>query len=380
MNRKLIAIAVAGAFAVPGVAMAQVTVSGKLGIQLSNMRISDALPARAGLNTSETFMNDNASIIRIAARESLGGGMEAYGQYEFRPLMDGNSTGPAGTMQAGSPTGVSYVGLKSNSWGAIRAGTDITWSQTGAGLSTNASQHYSASPIISYLSLGGTIYSFSSSRSRNMIIYDTPDFKNGFKFTAMWSAAANTDESTLTNGNRKGQNWFLFPEYNAGNWKVGYSYMNMKVDGGTTATQPVNLKGNKIYGEMNFGGGFEAQLVYAKHKGDHGVTGVKLVDVKKTLMALRYRSGNNTFGLMYGNSADDKIQAGDQQYKLTGISYNYSFSRRTNMGVTWMKMKNSAGINADITSTTTSSYATAGASANAGEDQSLLSLSLNHNF
>ena len=72
MNRKLIAIAVAGAFAVPGVAMAQVTVSGKLGIQLSNMRISDALPARAGLNTSETFMNDNASIIRIAARESLG--------------------------------------------------------------------------------------------------------------------------------------------------------------------------------------------------------------------------------------------------------------------------------------------------------------------
>ena len=293
--------------------------------------------------------------------------------------MDGNSTGPAGTMQAGSPTGVSYVGLKSNSWGAIRAGTDITWSQTGAGLSTNASQHYSASPIISYLAVGGTIYSFSSSRSRNLIIYDTPDFKNGFKLTAMWSAAANTDEADLLTGNRKGSNWFLFPEYNAGNWKAGYSYMKMKFDGVVAATTPLDLDGHKIYGAVTFGD-FDLTLGYAKHKGKNGATGVQLVDVKKTLASARYRSGNNTFGVFYGNSADDKIQAGDQQYKLTGVSYNYNFSRRTNLGLSWVKMKNGAGINADITSTTTSSYATAGASANAGEDQSLLSLSLNHNF
>jgi hypothetical protein len=43
-------------------------------------------------------------------------------------------------------------------------------------------------------------------------------------------------------------------------------------------------------------------------------------------------------------------------------------------------MKNGAGANADITSTTTSSYATVNASANLGEDQNLISLSLNHNF
>ena len=157
-------------------------------------------------------------------------------------------------------------------------------------------------------------------------------------------------------------------------------HMNMKQDAVTGATTPWNLKGNKLWGEMNFGGGFEGQLVYAKHKGDHATTGAKLVDVKKTLIALRYRSGNNTFGVMHGTSGDDKVQAGDQQYKLTGVSYNYNFSRRTNLGLTWMKMKNGTGINADITSTTTSSYATANASANAGEDQSLVSLSLNHNF
>ena len=380
MKRKLMAVAVAGAFAVPGIALAQVTVSGKMGIQLSNIKIGDALPARAGLNKSETFMNDNASIIRIGAREDLGAGMEAYGQYEFRPLMDGNSTGPAGTMQAGSPTGVSYVGLKSNAWGAVRAGTDITWSQTGSALSTNASQHYSSSPIVSYVHIGGTSVSFSSSRSRNMIIYDTPDFKNGFKMTAMWSASASTDEADLLTGARKGSSIFLMPEFNGGAWKVGYSYMKMKQDAVVAATTPWDLNGHKLYGEITLGGGFDAQLSYAKHKGQNAASGAQLVDVKKTLASLRYRAGSNTFGALYGKSSDDKVQAGDQSYTLTGLSYNYSFSRRTNMGLSWVRMKNSPGANADITSTTTSSYATAGASANLGEDQTLISLSLNHNF
>lgn len=57
--------------------------------------------------------------------------------------------------------------------------------------------------------------------------------------------------------------------------------MNMKQDAVTTATTPWNLKGHKLYGEMNFGGGFEGELVYAKHKGQHDVTGAQLVDVKK---------------------------------------------------------------------------------------------------
>jgi len=382
MNKKLIAVAVAGVFAVPGIALAQVTVSGKLGIQLSNMRIGDALPARANLNKSETFVNDNASIIRISAREDLGGGLQAYGQYEFRPLMDGNSTGAAGALPVGSATGVSYLGLRSTSWGSLRAGTDVTWSQNGSGLGIGSSMHYSSSPVLSYVTLGNAVVSHSSSRSRNLIIYDTPDFKNGIRVTAIWSPSAEKDESDLATGARKGSTWFLMPQYNGGNWKAGYSYQNQKQDSPAvaTATSPWNLKGHKLWGEMNFGGGFEGQLVYAKHKAHHANTGVQLADQKKHLLALRYRTGNNAFGLMHGVSSDDKIQAGDQKYTLTGLSYVYSFSRRTNLGATWMRLKNGANVNADIASTTTSSYATVNASANAGEDQNLISLTLNHNF
>src|SRR4051812_1443621 len=106
MNKKLMAAAIAGAFAMPGLASAQVTVSGKFGVQLSNLKISDALPARAALNTRSTFVNDNASIIRISAKESLGGGMEAFGQYEIRPMMDSLGGAAAGSLGVGSQTGV----------------------------------------------------------------------------------------------------------------------------------------------------------------------------------------------------------------------------------------------------------------------------------
>ena len=52
MNKKLMAVAVAGVFAAPA-AFAQVTVSGKLGIQLTNMSIGNLNPARvAGANSS----------------------------------------------------------------------------------------------------------------------------------------------------------------------------------------------------------------------------------------------------------------------------------------------------------------------------------------
>ena len=107
MNKKLMAVAVAGVFAAPA-AFAQVTVSGKLGIQLTNVSISNLNAARvAGANSSTMFVNDNASILRIGAREDLGGGLEAFGQYEIRPNLDGSNAGAAGSLPVGSQTGVS---------------------------------------------------------------------------------------------------------------------------------------------------------------------------------------------------------------------------------------------------------------------------------
>ena len=374
MNKKLIAVAVAGAFGVPSIAAAQVTVSGKFGVQLVNLSISDANVARATFKKSETFLTDNTSIIRFAAVEDLGGGMEAFGQYELRPMLENGGGATAGVLDVGSKTAVNFVGLRSKAWGSIRAGTDVTFADRGAGLSPNAGAQFSTSGSQAYVNLGGTAVSFSASRQQNLIIYDTPDFGNGFKFTGMWSSNPNGLDADLATAGRAGRAWYLFPEFNFGSGRVGYKYADIKDD-----QQTWDLKANGIWGEVTIAG-IETGLTYSKIKAKLPLTGATIVDVNKWLIPVRYRFGNSVVAFTYSKSGDDKVQAGDQSAKHVMLAYNYNLSKRTNVGITYAKMTNAAGGNFDLTSTTTSGYASAGSSADLGEDQRLIALSLNHTF
>jgi len=409
MNKKLMAVAVAGAFAVPTLAVAQVTVSGKLGIQLTNFKLSNALPARAGTTSSSTFVNDNASIIRIGAREDLGDGMEAFGQYEIRPNLDGsNGTGTAGgsvagALPVGSQTGVSFVGIRSNTFGAIRAGTMPTWGDgQGSGLSPETSQHYSTSGMTNYIQVGGTMVSFSSSRQTNVIMYDAPAIGD-LRISAGWSSnpiGVDDDLSrlaTATNTNRKGQAWYFLPNYTvAGIGKFGWAYADIKTE--TAQASMYDLKANKLYWEGAVAG-VELGLSWAKitmkaadaasaaalagtaaNQVTGAASGSRVVDVTKWWIPVRYKVGKNTFGFMYIKSADDKVMNGDQSSKQTSLAYNYSFSNRTNAGVSWIRVKNGANAGYDMTSLTGNGYGAAGASMGQGEGSTVIAVSLNHNF
>ena len=83
MNKKLLAVAVAGALAAPVAAFAQssVTISGYLKAGFDNFKISNASAARsaAGLNTSENRVTDHSSRILFNVVEELGGGLQAIG-------------------------------------------------------------------------------------------------------------------------------------------------------------------------------------------------------------------------------------------------------------------------------------------------------------
>jgi len=402
MNKKLMAVAVAGAFAVPTLAVAQVTVSGKLGIQLTNVKISDAAAGRAGAPSSSSFVNDNASIIRIGAREDLGGGMEAFGQYEIRPNLDGSAgTGTAGAsnsgaLPVGSATGVSFVGLRSNAYGTIRAGTMATWGDgQGSGLSPETSQHYSTSGMTNYIMIAGAPLSFAASRQPNVIMYSMPAM-GGLNLSAGWSSnSAGVDDDLLRTTTRKGQSWYFMPNYTlAGVGKFGWAYADIKTEGSNTTAY--DIKANKLYWEGKLAG-VDVGLSYAKITAKAGnaataaaagilaltpgaTEGTKVADVTKWWLPVRYRVGKNTFGFLYIKSGDDKAQIGDQASKQTSLAYNYNFSNRTNAGISWVKVKNAAASGYDITSMTGNGYGAGGASMGTGEDMSLIAVSLNHTF
>ena len=106
MQKKLIAVAIAGALAAPA-AIADVAVSGSI---------------RTGVeyNGSSWDVSDNYSRLRFKSSSDLGNGQSAYMGYEFRVHSDTghiNGTGPTQRL--------SYVGIKGD-WGSLSLGSQ--WS------------------------------------------------------------------------------------------------------------------------------------------------------------------------------------------------------------------------------------------------------------
>ncbi len=123
MNKKLVALAVAGAFALPLAAQAQtanVTLYGRANVDLEFVRgaqpasISQGIPA--GDNPTVVRVASNTSRIGVRGQESLGGGLLAVFQMESNVSWDtGNSS------SSGLASRESYVGLQ-GSWGKVTMG------------------------------------------------------------------------------------------------------------------------------------------------------------------------------------------------------------------------------------------------------------------
>ena len=117
MKKKLLAVAVAGALAAPGLALAQssVTISGIFKTSLENINIGSPTAARAaGAKNKENRLSDDSSRIIFNVVEDLGGGLAAVGQIDMRF----NSETGAGMTTSGT----THVGLRSTSMGRVICG------------------------------------------------------------------------------------------------------------------------------------------------------------------------------------------------------------------------------------------------------------------
>lgn len=123
MNKKLVALAVAGAFALPLAAQAQtanVTLYGRANVDLEFVRGAQAASVdngiAAGDNPTVVRVSSNTSRFGIRGTESLGGGLLAVFQLESNVSWDtGNSSA------SGLASRESYVGLQ-GSWGRVTMG------------------------------------------------------------------------------------------------------------------------------------------------------------------------------------------------------------------------------------------------------------------
>lgn len=436
MNKKLIAVAVAGMFVAPAAALAQtsVTITGKVMASDGNYKLYGRAAGAAGKN-SEILIRDESSRIIFLVREDLGGGLNAIGKVDLRPSIA--DTGAFG------PTGESFVGLDSKSWGTIAIGrfdfhygNHASYTGVHGGLLTNPTALFD-------VAAAGILTIANQTRTNNAIRYGSPKWGDMFEVVLGYSSnptAASTgpglsgavgipatqisfntqNESDLRSTVRKGNAWNINPKLWGKNWEVGYSFWlakpdfalaapsNSTLNGGTGtgltlgATNVLRMRGDSLYGTYVWGG-FRAGLAWNKSRADitnlqaattstfvgagslpPGATGILS---KRSVwgVPLAYNWGNHNIYFDYYRTSGDKAPAFvgfDTRANFFGLTYAYDLSKRTTAALSYSRINNGAAANFSLFAAATpgGSGSVNLQSVGVGEDPRYLAVTLQHRF
>ena len=403
MNKKLVAVAVAGLFAAPVAALAQssVTISGLLkgGVeQLKYSNFGGGNPAgRAGMSSQYGIVDDSSRII-FNVTEDLGGGMQAVGQLDARWAPD---TG------ALAGTGNSWIGLQNRtSWGRIIFGRqDVHYFNRESELTNKNSLRADSISLLAFAGAYGAVGSTpnggtaiaNASRTPNILHYTTPNW-SGFTVIAAWSSAsgsagaganANAAGAGLASGNdadltgtHRGNAWTINPNYAGANWQVGYSYWKQKTE--SSALTALDQRSDRLYGSYTFnlgGGGLKVGLAYDHTKLTAIVGGATTSKRDVWSIPIGYTWGNHNINGHYTWAQKDKAGAAnglDTKASMFAIGYAYDLSKRTSVGVSYAQINNHA--NAAYSFFTNGSLGLGNAGVMVGEDPKTWGVTMRHQF
>jgi len=420
MNKKIAAVAVAGLFAAPAVALAQssVTISGQLkggmeSLKLNNFTtgVAGGRGASAGKDSSHGLVDDSSRII-FNVREDLGGGLSAIGQLDFRVKPDDAGSAP-GALTSGQNTsnvisGNSHMGLESKSWGRVFIGRqDLHYFNTSGNISGKNSLRADSISLLSYAGAigasgttvsGGTAIA-GATRTQNVLHYTTPNWGGFTGIIAYSTNPIGVDGdigNAAANSIRRGYAWNLNPNYSAANWQVGYSYWKSKPDGGTSAAAITGAsqlgssdqRGNRLYGNYTFGFGLKIGLAWdnSKLEGNNGVSDgttfskrtVWSIPAQYSFMGKHQITGHYTWAKKDTGDVADAFGNADTKANMWAIGYSYDLSKRTSVGLTYARINNKA--NAGYTFFTQASLGLPSGGVMAGEDPRMFGTTFRHAF
>jgi len=442
MNKKVMAVAVAGALALPAAAMAQVTISGGFRMGLSQHSITNvntaAAPAArfggaAGIqsNTSEWRFGDNVTQIIFQAREDLGGGLTATGRFEWRPILDGNGNA-GGQLASGTGNGHNWVGVESRTMGNFRLGSVATYSGaggTGGPFTSDRALAFTGNVGMTQVIGTGVVVApgqamatqqlnFGQGRQANSLTWNSPNW-NGFTLTGVWSTQNSGNENdlaanlaTMSSAPRKGNAIILAPGYSNGPFSMQYIWFDNKVDGatnvgagtwagaatasGANAIAVRDIKANKLWATYHFSNGFSLTGQWSKVTLTNAYTGVnaqtnfsggtKLADQTKWHVGGRYNTGPHSFTLDYTKVAADKVitnaagQTGGTGGKMWATGWMYELSKRTEVGLSYSKLTNDSNNAYGPQDTASNGLGGTNVASTAGESYVIWGANMTHKF
>jgi len=384
MNKKLMAVAVAGALAAPAGALAQTTIYGFFNVEYGIASQPDH-PTSGARHDAEAW-NSGASRFGLRGEEKMGGGLSAFYQCESDVrFLGGVVTQTSGTIcDRNSAIGLrgGFGSVYFGSWdtplkrvsGIVRITDETGWT---------GSQHITLSPKESGMR------NFSN-RPAGTVNYDTPNlggFSGSLQFTALnqtrdaidvaapagvtvvegrnislsgqymagplavvagyekgdencAGTAGNCAASATTTVNDEATGWLIGASYVFGPIKVGITYTNLEVKiAGTTKERPAwNLAG-----EWMMGGPHSLRVGYAQAD-DLDINGAT------------------------------QASSGAKQYQ---VRYNYAFSKRTAGYAAYVKVDNDTNGTFNLTGLTAGSSTTA---VKPGDSADVIAFGLSHTF
>ena len=339
MQKKLIALAVASAFAAPAfAATSNVDISGKVAFSVGS--ISDT-----GTTDDGMVMNDENSRIAIKGSEDLGGGLKAgfSATYQFNANTSGAQF--AGQEIYGSLSGgfgEARYGVHDNLVKGIGRKVDFFGDQTAGDAR--------------YLTKAGAI----DGRLGNVLAYITPSF-SGLQLAVGYAPDEKkggnngaTQMATLTYAN--GPLYAALGYYKVDNNGAKPSYYAFGLTG-VGAPIGYTLGGGPVYSDLTLTGTTVAATTGADEKGlraglTYSIGGLKVgalyqkvdnaggkiaADSKTWGLGAAYKMGNITLKGQYYDYNDDAINKDAKMYVLGA---DYSLSKRTTVQLAYGKVKN----------------------------------------
>jgi len=400
MNKKMMALAVAGAFAAPAAAFAQAS-----NVQIYGTAYIEYAYAKQGVGAVGQLNNTDllqtpGSAIGFKGEEALGGGLTAWFQCESTAEFRGGGTqnGVTATATQGSATqnsGIfcgrnSAVGIKGN-FGNIFAGnwdTPMKAYNTSI-MGTNETGFLGTSFVLYGTSTsendstGGTVF---ERRQNNSISYISPTW-SGFSVRGLVSTPQTTIgiSSNATTG--KPRVWGLGVNYTNGplivlaSWESHVNFATLNGGGtqkGTTDTgyqlgaayQFGPVKAGAIYVKRNFDGGCNALVATCTGDASISTYGLNLDwaivgphELKAAWVHANSSSGSNAAGLV-GNIVFNG-GAGNTGGSLWELEYIYNLSKRTRLSFGYAQQNNDSaaryglgGFTAPAAGTTQSAFGT----------------------
>ena len=271
MNKKLIALALASAFAAPAAMAADgnVVIYGNVGLSMdyvdggttsaltqtvANSPIAAGTSqtlgvARLGRSFAQSFANSserrgrissNNSYVGFKGSEDLGNGLSAIWQWEFAVAFDTQNSGDLAVSdsQGSQSKRNTFAGLKSNTLGALTLGVQDTPVKTSTG-KLDVFKDTLADYRSIFGAMGGSV------RAQNSVLYTSPSM-GGFTIRALYGAGNEAGSNvTLNNGGTNPRIWSVSGVYDNGPIYAAVAHEESR---GTGAVQDTVGAGNGTSG------------------------------------------------------------------------------------------------------------------------------------